>query len=94
MTEAEEKAKAMLQEIRDHADMEIWTAEQAILELFPELAESEDEQARKGLINFLNQPLISDKITFEARIKWLTYLEKQKEHFRESTKMAEQKPVE
>lgn len=46
--------------------------------IFPELAESEDERVIRALETFLNQQEIADKITFEARIGWLTWLEKQK----------------
>ena len=56
--------------------------------IFPELAESEDERVIKALETFINQPEIADKITFEARIGWLAWLEKQKEslHIPESCK--------
>ena len=47
---------------------------------FPELSESEDERVIRALETFLNQQEIADKITFEARIGWLTWLEKQKEN--------------
>jgi hypothetical protein len=46
--------------------------------IFPELRESEDERVIKALETFINQPEIADKITFEARILWLSWLEKQK----------------
>lgn len=46
--------------------------------IFPELRESEDERIIKALETFINQPEIADKITFEARIGWLAWLEKQK----------------
>lgn len=62
--------------------------ETALRELIPELKESEDERARNGLINFLNQPNIADKITFDARTLWLDYLEKQKEQ--KSTEWSEE----
>lgn len=52
--------------------------------IFPELAESEDERVIRALETFLNQQEIADKITFEARIGWLTWLEKQKENHKSS----------
>ena len=81
----EEKAKAYdeaLKKIRPlyeqakKEDCPIWSTYEYI---FPELAESEDDRTIKELETFINQPEIADKITFEARIGWLAWLEKQKE---------------
>lgn len=47
--------------------------------LIPELAESEDEKIRKGMIRFLNSEKAEDIFTYEARQSWIAWLEKQKE---------------
>ena len=47
--------------------------------IIPELHESEDEEIRKGLINFLRSPFIKDNITDEKVAPWLAWLEKKKE---------------
>lgn len=52
-------------------------ARKIIEDAFPELRES--ERVIKALETFINQPEIADKITFEARIEWLSWLEKQNE---------------
>ena len=47
--------------------------------IFPELAESEDERIRKGMIRFLNSEEAVGLFTYEARQSWIAHLEKQKE---------------
>lgn len=74
--EALEGAKGLL-EIVEEDKVEI--TKDDVKSLFPELAESEDEKVIKALETFINQPEIAEKITFEARIMWLSWLEKQKE---------------
>lgn len=54
-------------------------AKLAVEHAFPELVESEDERVIKALEAFINRPEIAGKITFEARVEWLAWLEKQKE---------------
>ena len=72
-----EEAIKILREAHDNA---LFSVRTALETLIPELAESEDERVIKALETFINQPEIADKITFEARIGWLTWLEKQKEN--------------
>ena len=52
-----------------------------IIEIFPELreSESEDERIRKELIDFLRSPFIKENLTDEKVAPWLDWLEKQKE---------------
>ena len=51
-----------------------------IIEIFPQLreSESEDERIRKEIINFLRSPFVTENITDEKIAPWLAYLEKQK----------------
>lgn len=46
---------------------------------YPELKESEDEKARKGLIDFLKSPFVAENITDEKVAPWIAWLEKQGE---------------
>lgn len=46
-------------------------------DIFPELAESEDEITRKSLIRFLKSPFVHENITDEKVVPWITWLEKQ-----------------
>lgn len=64
--------------------------------LFPQLKESRNEQIRKAIIKSLDMPFPEDNlpgtdVTYEEAVAWL---EKQKEHFRDDTKMVEQKSAE
>lgn len=52
----------------------------AVEEIFPELADSEDERIRKEIINFLRSPFVTENITDEKIAPWIAYLEKQKEN--------------
>lgn len=59
--------------------------------IFPELKESEDDRIRKWLIDYfknVGNTWIHREISPE---QILSYLEKQKDHFRDDTKMVEQK---
>lgn len=76
----EKKYKEALNLAKSYYEKEDGGANQFLDTIFPELAESEDERVIKALETFINQPEIADKITFEARILWLSWLEKQKEH--------------
>lgn len=65
----------------------------ALETLIPELKESEDERIRKWLIDYfknVGNTWIHREISPE---QILSYLEKQKDHFRDDTKMVEQKPA-
>ena len=50
--------------------------EERLCKIFPELAESEDEQTKRELINYLYDVHDDD----EERARWISYLEKQGEH--------------
>ena len=54
----------------------------ALTEIFPELAESEDERIRKEIVDFLRFTLIERGIKKgkEKAEKWIAYLERQKEN--------------
>ena len=75
--EALERARKIHDEIVNN---EVLGFPEQITDIFPELRESEDEKVIKALETFINQPEITEKITFEARIMWLSWLEKQKEN--------------
>jgi len=62
--------------------------ESALRELVPELKESEDERTRKDLIAFICQFAPE-----HLKTEYVAYLERQKEHFRDDTKMVEQQPA-
>ena len=66
--------------------------------LIPELKESEDERIRKGMFNFFLTIPAGKEIKLclspEHKEAYLSYLENQKDHFRDDTKMVEQKPAE
>lgn len=72
--------------------------------IFPELRESEDERIRARLIEYFQGFLEGYEDCYKdgGCVKWegldvksiLAYLEKQKEHFRDATKMVEQKSAE
>jgi len=47
--------------------------------IFPELAESEDEITRKSLIRFLKSPFVNKNITDEKVAPWIAWIEKQGE---------------
>ena len=69
---------------------------EALETLIPELKESRDEQIRKAIIKSLDMPFPEDNlpgtdVTYKEAVAWL---EKQKDHFRDDTKMVEQKPAE
>lgn len=101
----EEKAKAY-DEALEQAQKELAVcgsincdAARQIFRLFPQLRESEDERTRKWLVNLvenLGEPADEDaeKELDEMRPLALAYLEKQKDHFRDDTKMVEQKSAE
>ena len=59
-----------------------------MLTLIPELAESEDERTRKDLIAFICQFAPE-----HLKTEYVAYLERQKDHFRDDTKMVEQQPA-
>lgn len=99
----EEKAKAYdmaLEAARKElgVDRKEWGVIQRVLRnIFPELRESEDERIRNEIIAFIKQALHSGggiSVPKEKEDRWLAYLEKQKDHFRDDTKMVEQKPAE
>lgn len=54
---------------------------------FPELRESEDERVRQGIVETIKQ--CTDMLDPKNQKRMLAYLEKQKEHFRDATKMVE-----
>lgn len=99
----EEKAKAYdmaLEAARKElgVDRKEWEVVQRVLRnIFPELRESKDERTRNEIIAFIEQAIHSGggiSVPKEKEDKWLAYLEKQKDHFRDDTKMVEQKPAE
>ena len=61
----------------------------ALVETFPQLAESEDEKIRKELLSFIESVQHNYLCATDRREKWIAYLEKQKDHFRDDTKMVE-----
>ena len=80
----EEKAKAYdkaveigKSKIKNNKDHVLY--EDDIIEIFPELKESEDERIRKGLIDFLKSPFVNKNITDEKVTPWIAWLEKQGE---------------
>lgn len=75
--EAIKKAKSKIKDDKDHV-----LYEDDIIELFPELAESEDEKFRKEIVSFLNGTRFTEPST-EERVKWIAWLERQ----------GEQKPI-
>ena len=79
--EALERAKGLIDFC---SDSELKTLEN----VFPELAESEDEKIRKELLNYLYDVHDDD----EDRARWLAWLEKQGEHakFRESIQIGDE----
>lgn len=98
----EEKAKAY-DEALEQAQKELAVcgsincdAARQIFRLFPQLCESEDERIRKALIKEFKEKVQKsfewkDGIPNNAVLAWL---EKQKDHFRDDTKMVEQKSAE
>lgn len=96
-----EKAQAydeMVQRVKElHEAGNALTKKQMEIVL-PELAESEDERIRTRLLEYFH----GFKDSVECPVFWeglnidniLTWLEKQKDHFREDTKMVEQTPAE
>ena len=65
--------------------------ETALRNLIPELRESEDERIRKAIVATIEQ-CPDDFLNPKNRDRMLDWLEKQKDHFRDDTKMIEQKP--
>ena len=70
--EAIKVAKSKIKNDKDHV-----LYEEDITDIFPELAESEDERVRKALISFLKSPFVSENITDEKVTPWIAWLEKQ-----------------
>ena len=48
-------------------------------EIFPELAESEDEKVRKEMLEFVSSADISEILDEETQARWYNYLQRQKE---------------
>ena len=90
--EALERAKDCLtnKKFKDIDD----TPESLTTYIFPELRESEEETTRKELLDFVKSFWADHKEALPQTSRWVTYLEKQKDHFRDDTKMVEQKPAE
>ena len=70
--EAIERAKSKIKNDKDHV-----LYEYDILDIFPELKESEDEKKRKEIISFLKSPFVNENITDEKVAPWIEWLEKQ-----------------
>ena len=74
--EAVKAAKSKIKNDKDHV-----LYENDILDIFPELneSESEDEKIRKAIINFLHEGNPFKNIKKETRQRWIAWLEKQGE---------------
>ena len=93
----EEKAKAYdeaLEKTRTYRDnariVEDYVAVARYENIFPELRESEDERIRKTLVEYFGPKVQLDFVRGVPIQKIRDWLEKQKDHFRDDTKMVEQ----
>ena len=90
----EEKAKAYDDALKRASHVKGYktlTPKEAAEYIFPQLHESEDERIRKAIVATIEQ-CPDDFLNPKNRDRMLDWLEKQKDHFRDDTKMIEQKP--
>ena len=77
-TMTREEAIAVIRKNYPHVGFSGTEFETALRELIPELAEIEDEKIRKGIIKFFSENEVTPIISYEAKLAWLNWLERQK----------------